>query len=58
MARHAKESKAKSALKRAIKAVECSMAVVAYAGFISVIYYKALRGQFKHANVYKKKRNK
>tara|TARA_A100001011_G_C14317985_1_gene848901 strand:+ start:3050 stop:3226 length:177 start_codon:yes stop_codon:yes gene_type:complete len=57
MTRCAKESKAKSAVKKAIKAVEVSMAVVAYAGFISVLYYKALKGQFKHAKVHKNKRN-
>ena len=57
MTRCAKKSKAKSALKKTIKVVEVSMAAFAYVGFISVLYYKALKGQFKHAKVHKNKRN-
>ena len=58
MACYEKKSKVKSAFKKAAKAVDCSMAVIAYAGFISVIYYKAFKGQFKDAKIHKKKRNK
>jgi len=50
--------KIKSVLKNATKVVDYSMMAVAYIGFLSLVYYRAYRGQYKDAEFFKNKRNK
>ena len=49
MARNRKKSKVKCVLKKTVKAVDCSFAVIAYLGLISAIYFQAFKGQYKDA---------
>ena len=50
--------KIKSVLKNATKVVDYSVIAVAYIGFLSLVYYRAYRGQYKDAEFFRKKGNK